>query len=174
MEENGVPVWGIRTGRPRGATKETHRVLEQEMDSLFKRGYIALGWPQVGNLDELPNDREAFRERVRGGHQGEASSATVGADAGMLFRFVHEMQTGDLVVYHSRVDGRIHIGRVAGPYIFAPNMNEDYPALRRVEWLVARPKTDFSDEARRALKARSSLAQVRTGVDEFRAAARTP
>ena len=172
MEGNGVLVWGIRTGHPGGAPKETHRVFEQEMDALFKQGYIALGWPEMGNLDDLPNDRGAFRERVRSVSQGKVSPATVGAVAGMLFRFVHEMRTGDLVVYHSRGDGRIHIGRVIGPYIHDPNTNQDYPALRRVEWLAARPKSDFSDEARRTLKARSSLSRVRTGVHEFRAATR--
>jgi hypothetical protein len=29
---------------------------------------IAIGWPSAGDLDELPNDREAFKDHLRWSH----------------------------------------------------------------------------------------------------------
>jgi restriction system protein len=40
----------------------------------------------------------------------------VPVNAGQLFRFVHEMKSGDVVAYTSRRDRQIHLGRVAGTY----------------------------------------------------------
>jgi len=47
---------------------------------------------------------------VRGDEPG-----SVPVNAGQLFRFVHEMAVGDLVVYPSKRDRLIHIGRIVGP-----------------------------------------------------------
>ncbi|MBA2246641.1 MAG: hypothetical protein H0W23_00815 [Chloroflexia bacterium] len=172
MSQSSDPVWGIHGGKPRGQSKDVHRRLEDPADRLFKDGFIAIGWPETGALTELPGERDAFRSKVAAIYGPDAPSRSVGADAGMLFRFVHEMQIGDLIVYRSRVDGFIHVGRVVGPYVYDPSINLKYPHLRSVEWLGEFRREEFTQEALRSLRAQRSLFQIRAGVDEFRVAVR--
>jgi len=146
-----------------------HRYLVAKTDKLFMRGNIALGWPQMGDLSRLPNDRAAFREEVASFGHG-TSPRTIGADAGMLFRFVYEMKPGDLVVYRSPGDNLIHVGRLVGPYRHDTSLSEEYHHLRHVDWLAAHARDVLSAEAQRSLMARRSLFQVRAGADDFRAA----
>ncbi len=97
-------IWGIHSGRT------------GEADSLFlKHNMIALGWDKMGDLATLPSDREAFKVRVAKVYIDHKPGAVPNL-AGQMFRFVHEMHTGDLVVYPSKSDRQVHIGRVEGLY----------------------------------------------------------
>ncbi len=53
----------------------------------------------------------------------------------MLFRFVHEMKPGELVLYRSKKDKHFHIGEITGEYTYNPSIISDYPNLRPVRWL---------------------------------------
>ncbi len=115
-------LWGIHAG----ATGDA--------DALFlKRKYIAVGWHQCGNLSQLAPDREAFKKKIAETYPGKKAGA-IPNNAGQLFRFVHEMAIGDFVIYPSKGDRQIHIGRIAGPYKFDPNLEPGCPNLRAVEW----------------------------------------
>ena len=95
-------LWGIHGGRTGDA------------DTLFlKRGAIALGWHAVPDLSGLPDDREAFKALIAETYP-DNTPTQVANNAGQLYRFVHEMRTGDLVAYPSKRDRRIHVGRVTG------------------------------------------------------------
>ncbi len=65
MTNNDASVWGLHTGRPRGHSREIHQRLELQTDKLFKQGYVALGWPQLGDLGALAADRETFKQQYR-------------------------------------------------------------------------------------------------------------
>jgi restriction system protein len=173
LSQQDIPVWGIHTGKPRGQSRAALDRLEDPTDGLFKEGFVAIGWPELGDLARLPKDRGAFRDEISGRYGPGASPHTVGADAGMLYRFVHEMQQGDLVVFRSRVDGLIHIGRITGPYQHDASRNPHYHHLRPVEWLGAYDRDRFTSDALRALRAQRSLFQIKAGVDEYRAIARS-
>ncbi|HEU4736778.1 MAG TPA: hypothetical protein VFS48_07110, partial [Solirubrobacterales bacterium] len=58
---------------------------------------IAIGWPDAGDLTDLPEDRERFKARLRESFP-DRSEAWVANAAGQLLRFRHVMQTGELVV----------------------------------------------------------------------------
>jgi restriction system protein len=85
-------VWGIHAGKTGDA------------DSLFlKKNFVALGWLDMGNIGKLPPDREAFKEKVKVTYPDWKPGKIPNA-AGQLYRFVHEMKTGDIIVYPSKRD----------------------------------------------------------------------
>ena len=74
--------WGVRAGEVGQA------------DSLFlKQNFVALGWPDVGDLGAIKADREAFKAKVAEAYPDKKPGA-IANNAGQLFRFVHEMKVG--------------------------------------------------------------------------------
>ena len=158
MTTTDITLWGIHAGKTGDA------------ETLFlKKNYIALGWSQMGDLSTLKPDREAFKARVASAYPGKKPGA-IPNNAGQLFRFVHEMKAGDLVVYPSKSDRKINLGRVSGEYRYDPTTEPGYPNLRSVVWLKSLPRTHFSQGALYEIGSAISLFQVKNYADEFRAA----
>lgn len=155
-------VWGMHAGRTGDA------------DALFlKSQHIGLGWAEVGDLSKLTPDREAFKARVTDCYRAWKPGA-VRVGAGQLYRFVHEMQVGDLVIYPSKQDRQVHIGWVSGSYSYQPGLEPGYPNRRSVEWLRSLPRTHFSQGALYEIGSAMSLFQVRNFAEEFRDALESP
>lgn len=122
-------LWGIHH---RGA----HDFLGEQM--------IAVGWPDAGDLTDLPEDRDRFKARLRESFP-DRSEAWVANAAGQLLRFRHVMQVGELVVYSRKSDRTINIGRISGAYAYEPGVSGRYPNRRSVEWLkTGLPRDEFS------------------------------
>lgn len=122
-------LWGIHHRGP-------HDFLGERM--------IAIGWPDAGDLSDLPDDRDRFKARLRESFP-DRSEAWVANAAGQLLRFRHVMQAGELVVYSRKSDRTINIGRIAGDYDYAPGISGRYPNRRPVEWLETElPRDEFS------------------------------
>ncbi len=151
--------WGIHAGRTGDA------------DTFFlKKSCVAIGWPEIGNLSALPADREAFKAAVAKGYPNKKPGA-IPNNAGQLIRFVHEMKPGDLVVYPSKRDRQVHIGRVEGEYRYDPKSEPAYPNVRSVKWLRAVPRSQFTQGALYEIGSAMSLFLVKNYAEEFRAAA---
>lgn len=148
-------IWGIHAGR------------SGEADVLFReKKFIALGWSKMGNLKNLHADRDSFKADVAAKYPDKNPYAIPG-DAGVLFRFVHEMKQGDLVVYPSKIDRQINIGRVDGDYRYDATLAKDSPHLRSVKWLKTLPRTGFSQGALYEIGSALTLFQVRNHASEF-------
>lgn len=107
-------------------------------------GQVAVGWPDAGDLSDLPNDRDSFKARLRESFP-DRSDAWIANAAGQLLRFRHVMQTGDLIVYSRKVDRTINIGRIVGDYRYEPGIWGRYPNRRSVDWLrIELPRDGFS------------------------------
>lgn len=150
-------IWGIHAGKTGNA------------DALFKQhGCVAIGWTKMGDLAEIPGNREAFKKKYEQAYP-EAKPGAIPTASGVLFRFVHEMKPGDLVVYPSKMDKQVHIGRIAGEYTHDPSQEPSYPQRRAVAWLKTVPRTRFSQGALYEIGSALSMFQVKTYADEFRA-----
>jgi restriction system protein len=77
------------------------------------------------------------------------------------------MQCDDIVVYPSKLDKLIHIGRITGVYEYNPNVDKNYPNIRPVEWLKHIPRTKFSQGLLYELGSALSLFQVKNYADEL-------
>lgn len=156
---------------PDGTIWVIHAGRNDEADDLFRqRNLIALGWgEQLGDLAQLPPTREAFREALAAAYPNYKPGA-VPVAAGQLYRFTHEMRPGDTILYPTRYDSQIHIGRVVGEYRFDPAADAGFPHQRPVEWARAVPRSVFSKAARNEIGGLQSLSSVRRTADEFVAA----
>lgn len=135
----------------------------ERADQLQLEGFVALGWPEVGNIGEWGPTREEFRRQFEKLHGYNATPGGIAAAAGMLFNFVHVMSVGDLAVSPSPLGGVVRIGRITGEYEYKPEMWVDYPAMRRVEWITEIPRGDLSGDVRKSLKSQRSLFRARAG-----------
>jgi restriction system protein len=158
MKDTETVLWGIHAGRTGDA------------DTLFlKKNCIAIGWAKMGDLSALKPDREAFKARVAEVYP-EKKPGAIPNNAGQLFRFVHEMKPGDIVVYPSKRDRQVHMGRIECGYTYDPQTEPGYPHQRAVKWLRAVPRTQFSQGALYEIGSALSLFLVRNFAEEFRAA----
>lgn len=158
MSENEKTVWGIHGGRTGDA------------DNLFlRRNFIALGWSKLGDLSKIKPDRESFKAKVEECYP-EKKPGAIPNNAGQLYRFIHELKSGDIVLYPSKNDRLIHIAEVIGSYKYDPNMEEAYPNLRPIKWLRAFPRTQFTQGALYEIGSAMSFFQVKTYTEEFLAA----
>ncbi|MCB1377151.1 MAG: restriction endonuclease [Alphaproteobacteria bacterium] len=130
------------------------------------KGYIAIGWNQLGDLSKIAANREAFKKAVLEGIVG-AKPGSIPVQAGVLFRFLHEVKEGDMIVYPSKMDRMVNLGRIAGPYRYDPKQNPDYPNCRKVQWLKHLPREEFSQEALYEIGSFITFFAVRTNKDEF-------
>ena len=135
-------------------------------DAPIEHGYIAIGWHELGDVSKLAPTRQAFKEAYVVAIPG-SKPGTVPVSAGQIFRFVHEMQVGDIVVYPSRHDRMIHIGRVAGTYKFIVDAIEEYPHRRPVDWLTHVSRDEFSQNALYEIGAAMTLFRITSNADEF-------
>jgi restriction system protein len=141
-----------------------------DADRLFlKRNFIAIGWAKMGDLSVLRADREAFKAKVAEVYP-DAKLGAIRTNAGQMFRFVHEMEVGDIVLYPSKQDRQVHLGRIEGPYEYNRKPEPGYPNLRPVKWLRSIPRTKFSQGALYEIGSAMSLFQVKNHADEFVAA----
>src|SRR5204862_7960509 len=121
-------VWIIRAGRAGGYEQ---RALEGDV--------AVLGWSDIGRVS--PNaTRDDLKALIRE-QFGEEREASLSAQAGQIFRFIHEVQEGDLVVLPLLANpGNVAVGRIVGPYQFrsdGPFQDADAKQTRPVDWVTA-------------------------------------
>lgn len=158
MANKEITVWGIHAGN------------EGQASSLFiKKGVIAIGWKEIGDLKELKPDRESFKIKIAEKYPATKQGA-VPVHGGVLYRFVHEIQIGDLVVFPSKHDRLVYIGKIVGDYQYTPNLDDAYCNSRAVKWEKPLPRTTFTQGALYEIGSAVTLFQVRNYSDEYIAA----
>lgn len=97
----------------------------------------------------------------------DTKEGAVPVHAGTLFKFVHDIQAGDIVIYPSKHDRMVNIGRFTGQTEYHPDSPDDYPNRRKVDWLGHFPRSDFSQAALNEIGSAVTLFRVRRHVAEF-------
>lgn len=146
----GNTVWGIHTSD----------------DRLFLTdNVIAIGWKEFGDLSKLNSNRDAFKKNYEEIYPN-AKKGSIATSAGMLFRFIHEINIGDYVVFPSKSNRKINIGIIEGAYLY--NLDEkEYVHQRKVKWLKNLNRTEFSQGALYEVGSALSLFVVKNYADEF-------
>ena len=153
MDNNEKRIWGIHT----------------KDDELFlKQNKIAIGWCEIGDLKKIPATKNDFKAKYASTYPND-KKGSIPVSSGMLFRFCHEVQIGDYVVYPSKSDHMINIGEVIGDYIYEPSQ-PNYPQVRQVKWLKHIPRTSFSQGALYEIGSAMSFFTVKNYGDEYLAA----
>ena len=150
MADKEKKVWGIHT----------------QDETLFLRDdKIAIGWKAIGNLKDIPANRDDFKEKYIQAFP-DAKKGSIPTGVGMLYRFCHEVQIGDYVVYPSKSDRMINIGEVTGDYNYVADAHE-YVQQRNVKWLKHIPRTYFSQGALYEIGSAMTFFAVKNYADEF-------
>lgn len=145
-------VWGIHMGAHVGS-----RPVEEN--------YIAIGWQKLGDLRQYP-DREAYKTALAV-HYPEEKEGSRPIGAGILFRFTHLMKAGELVVYPSKHDRMVNIGRFTGGIEYISDDPDEYPNRRKVEWLGHFARSDFPQSALNEIGAFMTLFLIKNHRQEF-------
>jgi restriction system protein len=146
-------IWGIRAGKG----GEAH-------DLFMVECVIALSDAHLGNLAKLPKSRNDFYTAYRMKHPEETKTGSAGI-GGKFFRFIHEINVGDLVVYPALSDKTIYVGCICGDYTF--NKSSPFPHQRSVVWKFMIPKNDFSLAARYELGAARTFFEFKKNANEL-------
>lgn len=155
MANKDVTVWGIHAGN------------EGQASSLFiKKNVIAIGWHEMGDLSEIKSEREDFKARVAEVYPNIKPGA-IPVYGGLLYRFLYEMQVGDLVVFPAKQERKVYVGTVEGPYQYSPNLDSVYPNMRAVKWGKPVARTTFTQGALFEIGSAVTLFQVKNYADEF-------
>lgn len=150
MNNEEKRMWGIHT----------------EDDNLFlQNSIIAIGWKGIGDLSVIENNRDAFKQKYAETYPNKTKQH-IANSAGMLYRFCHEIQIGDYIVFPSKIDRKINLGIVESSYIYEPTAVE-YVQQRRVKWLKHLPRTAFSQGALYEIGSAMTFFAVKNYGDEF-------
>ena len=153
---------GIRRGMKASKKRKLwvmHSGRDGEAHVGFVEGRISLGWAKCGNLRSILPDRKAFRKHYRA-HYPADSPAAARMKAGALYRFLHEMNIQNVVVYPSGNDGLVRFGIVSGPYKYERTA-KIHPHRRNIKWFKEIPRSKLPFKIKRALSGRCSLYQPR-------------
>lgn len=134
----------------------------------IERSFIAIGWDEMGDLSHLSVTRDAYKAAFAATYPADKEIARQ-VKAGVLFRFVTVMQTGDLVLYPSKDDRQVNLGEIIGGYEYRSE-RPVYCHLRKVRWVRHLPRTNFAQSALHEIGSAVTLFQVSNHVEEFLAA----
>lgn len=130
---NDPIVWGVHMGS---------HVADRPIDG----SYVAIGWPEMGDLTKIAPNRDAFKEALALAYPDKKKGA-IPVDAGTMFKFLHEIKAGDFVVYPSKADRMVNIGRFKGTTQHHGNDPDEYPTRQLVYWLGHFPRDEFSQSS---------------------------
>ncbi|MFP7672683.1 restriction endonuclease [Marivita sp. S0852] len=148
-----VTIWGVHMGAHVG-------------DRPIEGGYVAIGWPALGDLTKIAPDREAFKAALIAAYPDKKAGA-IPVDAGSMFKFLHDIQAGDIVVYPSKADRMVNIGRFTGEAVYVEGDPDEYPTRQKVEWLKHVPRDEFSQAALHEIGSFLTMFRVRRYANEF-------
>ena len=133
----------------------------------IEEGFVGLGWPEVGDIAKIDQDREAFKSRLLAAYP-DAKPGAIPVQAGVLYRFAYEMAIGDGVVYPSKANRTINLGYVEGDCTYHPHVDQEaLTQQRRVRWVAHLPRASFSQSALHEIGSALTLFQVANNAEEF-------
>lgn len=135
-------------------------------EELFLRtNTVALGWKEVGNVKKDMYTRESLKERfIEVYPNKKRRSAPIASN--MLYRFAYEVEVGDLVIFSTKSDRMIHIGRIESEY-FYNDSEPEYRHVRKVKWLKTVPRDQFTVDGLHEIGSALSFFSVKKHVSEF-------
>jgi restriction system protein len=140
-------MWMVRAGRG--------GILIEDFES---KNIVAIGWSFLGDMSKIEK-REAVAklidENMEEYSKGKAQNVVSCASR---FRFV--LEKGDYILTYNS-DERIYIfGRITGDYEFRPDINQEYPHVRCVEWESKIDRDKLSIPTKNTLGSTLTLFQI--------------
>ena len=138
--------WLVRAGR-RG---------EQEQGAL-SNNIVTIGWNELPDLSNIKNKKELSELYHRVHPTAKKTQATSGI--GQVWRFVREIQKGDLVALPLKTQSAITLGKVEGEYEYQ-KLADNIKHIRRVKWLRTIPRSAFDQDILYSLGSLLTVCQI--------------
>ncbi|MCY4046620.1 MAG: restriction endonuclease [Candidatus Dadabacteria bacterium] len=116
-----MAIWVARAGKHGG-----------EEDLALEQGRAFIGWTHLGDLSDI-HTREQIRELLEKKYP-DWNSYKVGNHTGQIFRFIKEIQVGDLLALPLKKRPTIAFGEVVGDYEYIGGNPESAHHSRKVKW----------------------------------------
>ncbi|HEX8689253.1 MAG TPA: AAA family ATPase [Solirubrobacterales bacterium] len=152
LAREGARAWIVRAGQ-HGENEDIAR----------DESIVLIGWSALGEIGpEITRDE--LKELVRA--TGESREASINAQAGSIYRFINEMQEGDLVVLPlQRERGKASVGILDGPFRYRPDgvfAGRDAHYQRSVTWLSwGLPYKLFDPDLQAAFGVQGTVSEIR-------------
>jgi MoxR-like ATPase len=151
-DEDGPRAWVIRAGE--------HGEAE---DLALAQGRAVLGWSQAGALAHTMS-RETIKDMLQHAY-GETRTASLGQQAGMLYRFLHDVQIGDVVALPLQSKPKqVAIGWIAGDYEHLDDPDfvaSDAVNTRQVTWITKDAQSaNIDGDLRAAFQGQGTLREI--------------
>lgn len=138
---------------------------QTQLDPVGK-GFVSIGWSEMGDLTLVGDDREEMKRRVAATYP-DLKPGAVPVTAGTLLSFAYRMKPGDLVVFPYKPDSTLNFGLIESDY-FYENGEDIQPNRRRVRWVqTGIPRTTFSQGARYEIGSAITVFRVKQHLQEF-------
>lgn len=139
---------------------------DQSSLRLVEGGFVSIGWEELGDLTEVPTDRETLKQRLAATYPN-AKPGAIPVWAGVIHRFIEEVDVGDYVVSPNKADRTLNFGIVDGEFYIEPG-TDVHAYRRRVRWARTDvPRDVFSKSALHEIGSAVTLFMVRNHADEF-------
>ena len=116
-------MWMVRAGRDGYLIDE------------FARGFIAIGWHELGDLSSI-SSKDELKEHYERTYPNENPNK-VGSAVGVIYKFRYELEVGNKVITYNHQTREYMIGTIEGDYYYRTDEIEDeidYVHFRRVDW----------------------------------------
>jgi restriction system protein len=150
MSVEETQVWGVFVGDAGNQLETFNTMAGPFPPEPGTDGYIAIGWPAVGDMRLYKNNYADYVEKFRIVYPKD-DERTFKVTANMPWNFAFAMKEGDWVISPSATTGFLLAGKIQGEYI--PNFHgkkslpkgkdrTDFVHLRKVKWLYVVAKKD--------------------------------
>jgi restriction system protein len=148
-----VPVlWGIHN--------------DQKSLDLVGGGFISIGWEELGDLRAVDLDRDELKQRIALAYPA-AKPGAIPVWAGLVWRFVKDVQVGDYVISPRKADRTLSFGVIASDFYVQADADL-HPNRRKVKWIKTGVSRDeFSQSALNEIGSAITLFRVKTHTSEF-------
>jgi len=149
-----MSVWLVRAGS-RG---------EQEEGAL-SNNVVTISWEELPDLSKIKTKEELSELYIK--TYPTAKKMEAANHVGQIWRFLHEIQKGDLVVLPLKAQSAVAIGKVIGDYEYG-KITSNIKHIRRVEWIKTLPRSAFDQDILYSLGAFMTVCKIERNDAENR------
>jgi len=151
-----MSLWLVRAGR----------YGEQEQGAL-EHSVVTIGWNEFSDLSKVKTRDELSELYGKVYSDRAAKKMRAINEVGQVWRFIHEIQKGDLVALPLKTQSAIAIGKVEGDYEYK-ELTNNIKHIRRVKWLKTIPRSAFDQNILYSLGAFMTVCKIERNDAENR------
>ena len=131
----------------------------------LEKGLVAIGWEDLPDLSTIKTKEQL--EKIYWEQYPDSKKMEAANQVGQIWRFIYEIQHGDLVALPLKTQSAIAIGEITGIYECS-TIAENIKHIRKVKWLKTIPRTAFDQDLLYSFGAFMTVCQIKRNNAEER------